>query len=320
MAPILRVRNLSVGLVGRRRTTELLSSVDLDVLPGEILGLVGESGCGKSTLAAAILRLVERPVLLQSGSAHLTVQGQDSCDLLAASPDQLRSVRWRQISYIPQGSMCALNPVLRVRKQMTDTLIEHGSPAQEADAQASEALRLVNLRPAVLDRYPHELSGGMSQRVVIAMAMSMLPPMVIADEPTTALDVVTQRLILQELTTIRKTTGATFMLISHDMGVMAETVDRMAVMYAGRIVELSPVGAAFAEPLHPYSSGLIGSIPRLGQRVEGLSGKSPTPWDYPPGCRFHPRCPHAMDVCEKRVPVFREHQAGRWAACHLYGE
>lgn len=215
--------------------------------------------------------------------------------------------------------MSALNPVLRVRRQMTDTLVQHGMTQSEADERARASLQLVNLKDQVLEMYPHQLSGGMTQRVAIAMAMSMQPALIIADEPSTALDVVTQRLILQELTQIRDRFGTTIIIISHDMGVIAQVADRMAVMYAGRIVELGTVSSAFDEPLHPYTQGLIRSIPRAnGIPLEGLGGESPNPRNYPTGCRFHPRCPAVMEICRRENPPLLEHRPAHLTACHLY--
>lgn len=319
MASLLQIRDVSVGLSGRRRVIEILSSVSLDVQAGEILGLVGESGCGKSTLAVSVLNLFEPPLCKISGSVMLTLRDGGQVDLFNVPEGQMRQLRWRQIAYIPQGSMSALNPVLRVRQQMCDTLVGHGMTANEALESASKALSFTNLPAEVLDRYPHELSGGMMQRVAIASAVSMGPSLLIADEPSTALDVITQRLILQELQRIRRELGSTVILITHDMGVIAQVVDRMAVMYAGRIVETGPVRDVFREPLHPYSTGLIAAIPKMGgARVQPLQGETPNPFSYPPGCRFHPRCSRAMDVCRGETPPFREVRPGHWTACYLY--
>ena len=317
--PVLRIRDLSVGLIGRRRVIEVVSKVNLDVQPGEILGLVGESGCGKSTLAIAALGLFEPPVCKIGGSVDLALPNGRTEDLMAMPESQLRELRWRHIAYIPQGSMSALNPVLRIRQQMTDTLISHGMTTPQAVDAATRALAFTNLDPDVFDRYPHELSGGMMQRVAIAAAVSMGPSLLFADEPTTALDVVTQRLILQELERIRRELGTTIILITHDMGVIAQVVDRMAVMYAGRIVETGPVRDVFRAPLHPYAAGLIDAIPRPGrERVKGMAGETPTPYAYPAGCRFHPRCPRAMNVCRDQMPELAEVRPGQWTACHLY--
>ena len=292
MPPLLEIRGLSAGLQGRRSITQVVSNVDLDVQPGEILGVVGESGCGKSTLAAAIIRLLVPPQVLQSGSMTLRLKDGKSYDLLDLPENELRQLRWRHLSYIPQGSMNSLNPVLRVEQQLIDTLLQHGLSKGEAIERSIAALEMVNLEPKLLESYSHELSGGMRQRVIIAAAVSMHPALIVADELTTALDVVTQRQILQELAAIRDELGATIILITHDMGVIAQIADRVAVMYAGKIAELGSVNGIFESPLHPYSQGLIGSIPReSGQRVEGLPGEAPSPWNYPTGCRFHVALP-----------------------------
>jgi peptide/nickel transport system ATP-binding protein len=230
-----------------------------------------------------------------------------------------RQLLWKEIAYIPQGSMSALNPVKRIRDQLTDTLIEHGLKKEEALERARWALQTVSLEPAILDRYPHELSGGMVQRVAIAGAISMQPPVLIADEPTTALDVVTQRSILQEFTSIRDKFGSAIMLISHDMGVMAQIADRIAVMYAGRIVEVGPIKQVFNSPLHPYTKKLINAIPKeSGERLVGLGGESPNIWRHPPGCRFHPRCESVMERCSQQVPALLDWDTSHKVACHLY--
>ncbi len=319
MPALLEIRGLSAGLRGRRSVTQVVSEVDLDVEAGEILGVVGESGCGKSTLATAIMRLLVPPQVLQSGAITLWLKDGVGHDLLQLSDSELRQLRWRHLSYIPQGSMNSLNPVLRVEQQMTDTLIQHGLSIAEARSRAAAALELVNLEAKILNSYPHELSGGMRQRVIIAAAVSMHPALIVADELTTALDVVTQRQILQELAGIRDELGATIILITHDMGVVAQIADRVAVMYAGKIAELGSVNDIFETPLHPYSQGLIGSIPReSGGRIEGLPGEAPSPWNYPTGCRFHPRCPNIFDPCRERIPALQTQDSARWAACHLY--
>ena len=308
--PILQIRDLSVGYASRRAIAEAVTGVDLDVETGEILGLVGESGCGKTTMAIALLGLIEPPGIIRSGTAMLRLRDSAVQDLLSIEPALQRQIRWREIAYIPQGAMSALNPVLRISRQMTDTLIEHGLSPAEALDRARWSLRLVNLDPAVLDKYPHELSGGMTQRVAIAMAITLQPSVLLADEPTTALDVVTQRSILQELVKIRENFGTTILLITHDMAVIAQTVDRVAVMYAGRVVEIGYVHDIFAAPMHPYTQRLIDSIPRA-------TGESPSPWRLPPGCRFHPRCPHVMEICRSEVPPLVERRSGQRVACHL---
>jgi peptide/nickel transport system ATP-binding protein len=323
MTITLQIRDLSIGLQSTKKITQIISHVSLDVLPGEIIGIVGESGCGKSTLAIGALGLIETPHVLQSGSVLLTLPDGSTTDVVRSSSEALRDLRWRHIAYIPQGSMNIFNPVMRIRAQLTDTLVQHGMTEREALERATHALHLVNLKPSVLDQYPHELSGGMKQRTAIAAAISMEPAVLIADEPTTALDVVTQRMILQELVKIRDTLGVAIIIISHDMGVMAQVADRIAVMYAGRIIEVGAVTDIFKAPLHPYSQALLGSILQAGHetdQVEILEGESPNPWNYPAGCRFNPRCPHTMDRCRTEVPDLIQRRASHQVACHLLDE
>ncbi len=317
MAPIIKIQNLSVGYASRHSVGLAVSNVDLDVEKGEILGLVGKSGCGKTTMAVALLCLIEPPGVIQSGSVLLNLGKRGAIDLLKLKPSALRQIRWKNIAYIPQSSMSALNPVLKVKQQMTDTLLQHGMNKAEAVERARWALNLVSLDASILERFPHELSGGMNQRVAIATAITMQPDVLIADESTTALDVVTQRSILQELVNIRKQFGTTIIVISHDMGVMAQVVDRMAVMYAGRIAELGSVVNVFEAPRHPYTQKLIGSIPKAtGQHLEGLPGEAPNLWKYPPGCRFNPRCSLVSSVCLEVNPQLREIITGQFVACH----
>jgi peptide/nickel transport system ATP-binding protein len=319
MTNYLEIRSLSVVYVGRHRAAQAVTEVDLDVQNNEILGLVGESGCGKTTLAVAVLGLIEPPGRIESGSVIIRTHDNSTQDIMTVSSRMHRQLLWKEIAYIPQGSMSALNPVKHIREQLTDTLIEHGLKKDEALERARWALQIVSLEPTILDRFPHELSGGMVQRVAIAGAITMQPPVLIADEPTTALDVVTQRSILQELVSIRDQFGSAIMLISHDMGVMAQIADRIAVMYAGCIVEVGPVREIFANPLHPYTKKLINAIPKeSGERLIGLGGESPNIWHQPPGCRFNPRCEFAMERCTTHVPALINQVSSRKVACHLF--
>ena len=319
MTTYLDAKSVSVVYQGRRNAAQAVTEVDLEVQNNEILGLVGESGCGKSTLAVALLGLITPPGKVTGGSVNIRTHDGGMKDILKVPPKVHRQILWKEIAYIPQGSMSALNPVKRIKDQLTDTLIEHGLKKNEALERARWALQIVSLEPAVLDRFPHELSGGMLQRVAIAGATTMQAPVLIADEPTTALDVVTQRSILQELVTIRDKFGSAIVLISHDMGVMAQIADRIAVMYAGRIVEIGPVKDIFAKPFHPYTQKLINSIPKdSGMRLEGLGGESPNIWHQPPGCRFHPRCTSATEQCRRQTPVWTEQSTIHKVACHLY--
>ncbi|HEY9528193.1 MAG TPA: ABC transporter ATP-binding protein, partial [Anaerolineales bacterium] len=291
--------------------------VSLELYEGETLGLVGESGCGKSTLAMSILRLVQPPGRIVSGQVRIL-----GIDLVRLKDAELRQVRWSQVALIPQGAMNSLNPVMRVKDQIAEAIETHQgqrSPA-ELKERILRLLSMVGLPGRVYTMYPHELSGGMKQRVCIAMAIALTPSVIIADEPTSALDVVVQRVVAQTLLDVKRTLGVAMILIGHDMGLMAQLVDRIAVMYAGNIVEIAPVKDIFAEPLHPYTQLLLASIPSVKERkplvvTEGLTHDLRRP---PPGCIFQLRCPFVMDKCREVVPPLRELRPNHYAACHLY--
>jgi peptide/nickel transport system ATP-binding protein len=324
-SPVLQIRELSVHYTRKGGADpSILDGVSLDVHRGEILGLAGESGSGKSTMVESILRLLEPPRYVRSGRVLFQSRSAtDPVDLMRLPESRLRAIRWRGISYIPQGSMNSLNPVLRVRDQIADAMIDHGVSKREARAHVPGALKLVGLDDAVARLYPHQLSGGMKQRAIIAAAIAMRPDLVIADEITTALDVNVQRLILETLMHIRDELGVAVVFVSHDMAVHAEIADRLAVMYAGKVIEVGSVLDVFKQPLHPYAQGLIQSIPSVqtGQvRLSGIPGVAPSPTNWPSGCRFHPRCPHAMAICRSLEPLLATIQPGHVAACHLYPE
>jgi peptide/nickel transport system ATP-binding protein len=314
---VLQVKNLRVHYATPSGDVIAVNGVDLKVFEGETIGLVGESGSGKSTLAMAILRLVQPPGRIVSGKVQL-----HETDLMALSEAELRQMRWSQIALIPQGAMNSLNPVMRVKTQIAEAIATHQverSP-QELKERILRLLGMVGLPGRVYDMYPHELSGGMKQRVCIAMAIALTPSVIIADEPTSALDVVVQRVVAQTLLDVKRTLGVSMILIGHDMGLMAQLVDRIAVMYAGNIVEIAPVKDIFAEPLHPYTQLLLASIPSVKERkplvvTEGLTHDLRRP---PPGCIFQLRCPFVMDKCREVVPPLRELRPNHYAACHLY--
>ena len=314
---VLEVKNLRVHYATPLGDVIAVNGVDLKVFEGETIGLVGESGCGKSTLAMSILRLVQPPGRIVSGQVQI-----HGIDLIALSERELRQVRWNQIALIPQGAMNSLNPVMRVKSQIAEAIETHQvqrSP-QELKERILRLLSMVGLPGRVYDMYPHELSGGMKQRVCIAMAIALTPSIIIADEPTSALDVVVQRVVAQTLLDVKRTLGVSMILIGHDMGLMAQLVDRIAVMYAGNIVEIAPVKQIFAEPLHPYTQLLLASIPSVNERkplvvTEGLTHDLRRP---PPGCIFQLRCPFVMDKCREVVPPLRELRPNHYAACHLY--
>lgn len=323
--PLLEVSDLRVYYRSIRGEYKVVDGVDLTVHRNEIFGIAGESGCGKSTLVEGILRLVRPPGYMPTGRAtfHLLDWGTNNqVDLLRLTADELREMRWKHLSYIPQGSMNSLNPVMRVEDQLLDAILFHSDMAREAARQrAREVLSMVGLPERVARSYPHELSGGMKQRVCIAMAITLQPQLIVADEPTTALDVNVQRAILEAIANIKAETGATIIFVSHDMGVHAELVDRLAIMYAGKVMEVANVYDAFDDPLHPYSQRLIASIPALGGqrvRLEGIPGLAPSPLAWPSGCRFHPRCPRAMEICKQVDPPLIAVAPGRQVACHLY--
>jgi oligopeptide/dipeptide ABC transporter ATP-binding protein len=293
--------------------------VGFAVRPGERLGIVGESGSGKSTTALAILRLIRPPGRIRAGRAVL-----NGTDLLGMDAAALRAARLRLASYIPQGAMNSLNPVLTVGAQLRDAAADHGGPHDRRGMQAliEEALAGVDLPPQTAARFPHQLSGGMKQRVCIAIGMLLRPQLIIADEPTSALDVVTQRQVMGTLGRRQAETGSCLILIGHDMGLMAQFVDRLAVMYAGRIVELGPIARMFRAPRHPYTRLLIESVPSFAERGRfvGIPGTAPALARLPPGCAFAPRCRHAMPICRELRPLPRPDGADGLVACHLEAE
>ena len=312
---VLDVRNLRVHYATPGGDVIAVNGVSFDVRQGEILGLVGESGCGKSTVAMSILRLVQPPGRIVSGQVVL-----NGTDLLGLSQRQLNRVRWRDIALIPQGAMNSLNPVMRVHEQIADAIEAHegNQPARLLRERILEILNTVGLQSRVYDLFPHELSGGMKQRVCIAMAIALNPSLIIADEPTSALDVVVQRVVAQTLLDVKRRLNVSMILIGHDMGLQAQLVDRIAVMYAGNIAEITPVQSAFDAALHPYTQLLIASIPSIKARkplnvTEGLTHDLRRP---PPGCVFSLRCPHVADECRAVVPLMREMRPDQYVACH----
>lgn len=303
----------------------VVDGVNLHIRRNELFGLAGESGCGKSTLVEGILRLIKLPGYIKTGAAWFSradSTGRIKLDLVTLPREEMRRLRWKHISYVPQGAMNALNPVMRIGDQIVDAIIEHtGVSRSEARENVLRQLEMVGLPPSVARMYPHELSGGMKQRVTIASSVSLQPDLLIADEPTTALDVNVQRIILQELQEIRERLGLTIVYVSHDMAVHAELADRLAIMYAGVIVEVGSTVDIFQDPWHPYTRGLIASIPMVGgerRRMEGIPGLAPSPLAWPTGCRFHPRCRQALAICREQEPALVECGPERLVACHLY--
>jgi peptide/nickel transport system ATP-binding protein len=267
-------------------------------------------------MALSLLRLIKPPGRIEAGEIWLHDQ-----DLLRLSEEDMRRLRLARIALVPQGSMNSLNPVLRIREQVADALRDHGAPAtsRQLDARLGELLPRVGLGPEVARMYPHQLSGGMKQRACIAIAMSLSPRVIVADEPTSALDVVVQKQVMDTLARVQTDLGASVILVGHDMGLMAQFVDRLGIMYAGRLVEISPVRDVFTAPLHPYTRLLIASLPSLERKgvFQGIPGLPPPLQALPPGCAFHPRCPLAVERCRIERPPLREARPDGWAACHL---
>ncbi len=312
---ILEVKDLRVHYATPTGDVIACNGINFQVYRGETLGLVGESGCGKTTAAMGILRLVQPPGRIVHGQVFL-----NGTDILSLDERELRQVRWHQIALIPQGAMNSLNPVMRVKDQIADGIETHEGkqPRAVLRERILELLNMVGLPSRVYNMYPHELSGGMKQRVCIAMAIALHPLLVIADEPTSALDVVVQRVVAQTMLEVKERLNVSMILIGHDMGLQAQLVDRIAVMYAGNIVEIAPVKDIFEKPLHPYTQLLIESIPSIRERrplkvTEGLTHDLRHP---PPGCVFHLRCPRATAECRIQVPPLREIAPKHFLACH----
>ena len=317
---LLEVQNLKTYYFTLKGMVKAVDNVSLSLEKGESLGIAGESGCGKSTLAYSLLNLVPPPGRIVGGKIII-----DGKDITKMSEEELRTkIRWRKISMVFQGAMNALNPVYTVGYQLAEPLIYHkGLSRAEAIEIATKYLELVGLSPDTINRYPHELSGGMKQRVVIAMALILNPDIVIADEPTTALDVVIQAQILNLLKKLQKELNLTIILITHDLSIISELSDKVAIMYAGKFVEYGPLERVYNNPQHPYTQGLLRSIPRLRKKIEKLEWIPGIPPDLrtpPPGCRFYPRCPYVMDICKKEEPPMVKIEPGHYVACHLYSK
>ncbi len=322
--PILEVRNLHVYYYTLRGVVRAVEDVSFTLEKGEVLGVAGESGSGKSTLAYSLLRLVPPPGRVVKGSIYI-----DGMDIMRLSENQIRSkIRWQKISMVFQGAANVLVPVYTVGYQIAEPLIIHkGLDKREALERAKELLKMVGLPPEFVKRYPHELSGGQKQRVVIAMALALNPDIVIADEPTTALDVVIQAQILNLLKKLKNELGISIILISHDLSVIAELADKVAIMYAGRIVEYGPADEVFNNPLHPYTRALLESIPRLHgpkTKLRFIPGSPPDLRNPPPGCRFAPRCmvlrekPELVNKCIREEPPLVEVGNNHYVRCWLY--
>lgn len=297
-----------------------IDDVSLELARDEIVGVAGESGCGKSTLLKILNGAIKPPLKLESGDVAFNT---DDAAVAVTDARAMQRLRWKAISYIPQSSMSVLNPVVRIGKQFGWVVSTHAKLSKtEGEERIRSFVTQVGLPERILSSYPHQLSGGMRQRVVIAMATFLHPKLVLADEPTTGLDVVVQRTVLEMIQGLQHNFRMTVLMVSHDMGIHYQVSDRTVVMYAGSIAELAPTASLFAEPLHPYTLLLIGSLPRLGdnKQREGIKGAPPNLASPPSGCRFHPRCPHAMEQCREVKPVLQEVKPQHFVACHLFGE
>ena len=315
---LLDIRDLKVNYLTTDGVVKAVDGVSFTIQPGEVVGLAGESGSGKSTIAHAILRILHPPALITGGQVLF-----EGLDILKMGETELEQFRWKKISIVFQSAMNALNPVMKIRDQITDVMLHHGLSKAEAGQRAVELFDLVGIEPARLNSYPHQLSGGMRQRVVIAIALSLNPPLLILDEPTTALDVVVQKDILEQITLLRQKLGFSILFITHDLSLLVEISTHISIMYAGEIVEKAPARELFENPQHPYTLGLINSFPSISglkQKLSGIPGSPPNLINPPSGCKFHPRCARVLPVCSQVVPVTRQISSNHSLACHLYDE
>lgn len=316
-APLLDVRNLQVEYLTSQGPVRAVDGVSFQIHPGEVLGLAGESGSGKSTVAHAITRILHPPAVITGGDVRFRDR-----DVLAMNDDELSRFRWRDVSMVFQSAMNALNPVMTIGDQIIDTIQAHEEvPQREARERAAALLDVVGIESRRLDAYPHQLSGGMRQRAVIAIALALNPPLMIMDEPTTALDVVVQQEILLQIEELKKQFGFSILFITHDLSLLVEFSDRLAIMYAGQIVEMAAAASLFDDPLHPYTRGLMNSFPALTgekRRLTGIPGSPPDMLHPPSGCRFHPRCPLVQPMHTRVVPPLLEAKPGHFVACHLF--
>ncbi len=319
MDPVLQITNLQVSYYTDAGRATALAGATISLNAVEKLGLVGESGSGKSTMALAMMRMIKPPGRVEGGQVII-----DGTDIRTLSDEAMLKARLSKIAYIPQGAMNSLNPVMRIGAQMIDALKAHGIKESKKALQerCMIALESVDLKRGVFRMYAHELSGGMKQRVCIAISILLKPKVIICDEPTSALDVVTQRQVMETIDRVQKEIGAAVILIGHDMGLMAQFVDKVAVLYAGRLMEVSTVRDMFTDPKHPYAKALINSLPDLENKgiFKGIPGIAPSILRLPSGCPFHPRCMQVMEVCESKIPELITLADGRSVACHLFSE
>ena len=316
-SPLVEVKHLSVTYRTRAGYSKAVDDISFTINKGEALGLAGESGCGKTTAALSIIRLL-------SSNAH--TEGEilfNGKNILSMNQAAVRDLRWKQISLIPQGSMNSLDPVIPIGNQIIEAIVTHKRiPKKQAWELTNELLSSVAIHPSRAKNYPHEFSGGMKQRATIAMALALNPLLVIADEPTTALDVVVQKQLLALLKGLQRKMGISFLFITHDLSVISEIADRIAIMYAGKIVEIGTKEAVLRHPSHPYAEALVNSVPRVfGERriLDSIPGNPPS-GIWPTGCRFHPRCKYAFDLCKEKEPELTKSKTDAQAACHLISQ
>lgn len=320
---MLRIENLSTSykIIGGK--VNVLDNLNFTIEENEIFGIAGESGCGKTTLLRVLYDILDYPLQIDSGRAVL--EGERNGEAFRYESGKIRDAWWKHISYVPQAAQSVMNPILRVKEHFLDSVGKEERKKIGDQAildRVAKYLTELSLSPDLLNAYPFQLSGGMRQRVIIALATYMNPHMVLADEPTTALDVVVQRGILMMLMRLQEQYKNTMVIVSHDMGVHYQITDRIAIMYSGRIAELGPTEDIFNDPLHPYTKLLVDALPKVGEKGEkvGIPGRPPSLNNPPPGCRFAARCPFATDKCRQEVPEFREIRPGRFSACHYVTE
>ena len=313
---LLQVESLRVEYLTTQGPIRAVDDVSFELSEGDVYGLAGESGSGKSTIVQALLRLLKSPAAITGG--RVLFRGED---ILSMDAERLRRLRWREISLVFQSAMNALNPVLTIGEQIADVMVAHKAASETtARKRAGELLELVGIDPGRLSSYPHELSGGMRQRVVIAIALALEPPLVLMDEPTTALDVLVQQDILARITTLRHELGFSILFITHDLALMLQLCTRIGILYSGRVVETAPTATLHARAKHPYTKGLLASFPDVHGELHELVGIRGTPPDLrspPPGCRFHPRCDAVIDECQHIIPQLRTRGPLHQCACHL---
>ena len=316
---MLKIENLSASYKTIDGNIHVVKDVDFEIRDNEIFGIAGESGCGKSTLLKTLYDIVEFPLEIDKG--RVVLSGVKNGKEFSYQSGEIRKCWWNNISYVPQAAQSVLNPIVRLKEQFLDSIPDEdkkNETEQQTLARVAKYLEELGLSPDVLEAFPFQLSGGMRQRAIIALATFMSPNVVLADEPTTALDVVVQKGILMMLMRLQQQFKNTLVIVSHDMGVHYQITNRMGIMYSGSFVELGNTTDIFDDPIHPYTKMLIGALPRVGDKSQkvGIPGRQPALKNPPPGCRFAARCPNATDKCRAEVPTFREIKPGRFAACH----